>query len=74
HYDPGTLERMRAEGSLSGAAGLPDDLEQTAAIVAALHRQHVAGRKSVRRAEGGGAGLSPWIATHRAERFGRGPR
>ena len=74
HYDTGTLERMRAEGSLSGAAGLPDDLEQTAAIVAALHRQHVAGRKSVRRAEGGGAGLSPWIATHRAERFGRGPR
>jgi acetyl-CoA carboxylase biotin carboxylase subunit len=69
-YDTGTLERMRAAGALDGAAGLPEDLEQTAAIVAALHRQHSAGRKSVRRAEAGCGGVAPWVAAQRAAQFG----
>ena len=71
-YDTGTLERLRAAGGTDGHAIETDDLEQIAAVVAALHRQHTAARKSVRRAETGGSALSPWVAAHRAERLGGG--
>jgi acetyl-CoA carboxylase biotin carboxylase subunit len=71
-YDTGTLERLRAAGAQAGHAVEKEDLERIAALVAALHRQHTAARKSVRQDENGGARLSPWVAAHRAARLGRG--
>jgi acetyl-CoA carboxylase biotin carboxylase subunit len=75
NYDTGTLERVRAAAAFAPPATAGDDLEEVAAIVSALHRQHTAARKSVRRGEGdgsggGGGGLAPWLAAHRAARLG----
>ncbi|MBC8328088.1 MAG: acetyl-CoA carboxylase biotin carboxylase subunit [Planctomycetes bacterium] len=66
-YDTGFLERWMA-----GGRPQREPYAREAAIIAALHRHHLARRRSIRRA--GGGGLSPWVAQGRRTGWGGGGR
>ena len=61
--DTNFVERYLEEGR-DEQREFADDLEQVAAVVAALHRIHL-GASSLRREAEGGGGLSPWVAVGR---------
>ena len=61
--DTNFVERYLEEGR-DGQREFADDLEEVAAVVAALHRIHQ-GAAPLRRESGGGGGLSPWVAVGR---------
>jgi acetyl-CoA carboxylase biotin carboxylase subunit len=71
-YDTGTLERLRAGAGAAAPGADSAELEEVAAIVAAVHRQHVAARASARCETAAGGGLSPWVAAERASLLGGG--
>ncbi len=68
-YDTGLLGDFQPG---PGAEGL----EEAAAVVAALHRRHVAARKALEGARNGarGGGLSPWVALGRRRNLSQGRR
>jgi len=72
NYDTGYLEKFmdeRADHPVERE--LPDDLEEIAAIVAALHRQTTAARRVMTTEEGTGPRANPWVAAARREQHGR---
>ncbi|MGB0952423.1 MAG: acetyl-CoA carboxylase biotin carboxylase subunit [Planctomycetota bacterium] len=72
NYDTGYLEKFmeeRAEHDVERE--IPDDLEEIAAIVAALHRQTTAARRVMTTDDGGGQKTNTWVAAARREQHGR---
>lgn len=73
-YDTGFLERFIEERSDHEVRReIPDDLEQVAAMVAALHRQKTAARRVMTSLQVGSRS-NPWIAAARQEQHGSSPR
>lgn len=70
--DTNFVERYLEEGR-DGRRAFDDDLEETAAVIAALHRIHQGAAPLRREAPGGG--LAPWVAIGRGRVLsGRGNR
>ncbi len=66
-YDTGFLERFQKNGE-TPARDVPDDLEEIAMLVAAMHRTH-RGVVRVERSDAGD-GLAPWVQVHRRNLLG----
>jgi len=72
NYDTAYLEKFVEErGKQEVQREIPDDLEQIAAIVAALHRQKTAARRVMQQDEQGGSKTNPWVTAARREQHGR---
>lgn len=72
NYDTGYLEKfMEERGDHEVDRELPDDLEEIAAIVAALHRQTTAARRVMTTESGEGKKTNTWVAAARREQHGR---
>jgi acetyl-CoA carboxylase biotin carboxylase subunit len=72
NYDTGYLEKFmeeRTEGHLQ--RDMPDDIEEVAAIVAALHRQKTAARRVMATSGERGVRSNPWVDAARREQHGR---
>ncbi len=68
-YDTGFLEKfMEQRQQLPIARDIPDDLEEVAAVVAALHRQKTAARRVL--AQPSSAQANPWLLAARREQHG----
>lgn len=69
NYDTGTLEAfMEQRGEQPMERDVPDDIEQVAAIVAALYRQRAGARRAVAQPAGDGGNL--WVQQARREQHG----
>ncbi|MFK5954909.1 MAG: acetyl-CoA carboxylase biotin carboxylase subunit [Planctomycetota bacterium] len=72
NYDTAYLEKFVEErGKHEVQREIPDDLEQIAAVVAALHRQKTAARRVMQTEDSGGAKTNTWVAAARREQHGR---